>query len=210
MFRYSKVLVLAPHTDDGELGCGGFINRLIEGGSDVYYAAFSSCEKSVPDGLPKDILKREVKNATKKLGLSEEKLIILNYPVREFSAYRQQILEELIKLKNTIQPNLILCPSLNDIHQDHNVIAHEAVRAFKNYTILGYELPWNNLTICSSCFVKLRKENVMTKIEALKEYTSQEGRLYTKEESIIALAKARGIQINEEYAELFEVIRVVI
>ncbi|MEO8151003.1 MAG: PIG-L family deacetylase, partial [Bacteroidia bacterium] len=36
-----KVLVLAPHTDDGELGCGGSINRKIEEGSEVYYVAFS-------------------------------------------------------------------------------------------------------------------------------------------------------------------------
>ena len=31
---WRRVLVLAPHTDDGEFGCGGTIVRLIEGGSD--------------------------------------------------------------------------------------------------------------------------------------------------------------------------------
>ena len=30
-----KVLVLAPHTDDGELGCGGTVARLLEEGCEV-------------------------------------------------------------------------------------------------------------------------------------------------------------------------------
>ena len=51
MSSFKKVLVLAPHTDDGELGAGGFISKLIEDGADVYYMAFSTAEESVPEGL---------------------------------------------------------------------------------------------------------------------------------------------------------------
>ena len=29
MNNIKKTLVLAPHTDDGEIGCGGFINKLV-------------------------------------------------------------------------------------------------------------------------------------------------------------------------------------
>jgi len=32
IFNKSPVIVLAPHTDDGEIGCGGLISRLIENG----------------------------------------------------------------------------------------------------------------------------------------------------------------------------------
>ena len=90
-----NVLVLAPHTDDGELGAGGFISKLIEGGASVTYAAFSTAEESVPDHLPKDILKTEVRAATKKLGISENNLIIFNYQVRKLNYARQEILESL-------------------------------------------------------------------------------------------------------------------
>ena len=38
--KYKNVYVLAPHTDDGELGAGGFISKLIEEGANVYYFAF--------------------------------------------------------------------------------------------------------------------------------------------------------------------------
>ena len=37
-----KVLVLAPHTDDGELGCGGTVARLLEEGCEVHFAVFST------------------------------------------------------------------------------------------------------------------------------------------------------------------------
>ena len=51
-----RVVILAPHTDDGEFGCGGLIARLIEEGKDVFYASFSLAEESVPEGFPKDVL----------------------------------------------------------------------------------------------------------------------------------------------------------
>ena len=87
-----KILVLAPHTDDGELGCGGTISRFNREGATIYYVAFSICEESVPKGYPKNALEFEVAEATKILGIKEENLIIKYYPVRKFDSYRQNIL----------------------------------------------------------------------------------------------------------------------
>ena len=206
---FRKVLVLAPHTDDGELGAGGTIVKLIDSGADVYYAAFSTAEESVPDGFPKDILKTEVKNATLKLGISPEKLLIYNYQVRKLNYVRQEILEELIRLRKQINPELVFLPSLNDIHQDHSTVAQEGLRAFKQRTILGYELIWNNLNFSTSCFVKLNDKHIKRKSEALKEYASQSHRDYTSEKFVYSLATARGVQIGNDYAEAFEVIRLI-
>ena len=141
---FSKILIIAPHTDDGELGCGGTIARFIEEGKEVYYAAFSVAEKSVPEGFPKNELEIEVKRAMKILGVPENNLFIYRYEVRTFSYYRQDILEELVKLKKKLEPTLIFIPSLNDLHQDHKTIAEEGCRAFKTATLLGYEEPCNN------------------------------------------------------------------
>jgi LmbE family N-acetylglucosaminyl deacetylase len=207
--RFSRVLVLAPHTDDGELGAGGMIVKLINSGATVYYAAFSTAEQSVPTGFPKDILKTEVRNATRKLGIKEENLLIYSYEVRKLNYVRQEILEELTRVKNQLNPDLVLVPSLNDIHQDHSTIAQEGLRAFKQKTILGYELIWNNLDFRTSCFVKLERAHIQQKCDALKEYTSQRHRDYISEEFIFSLAKVRGVQIGCEFAEAFEVIRLV-
>ena len=38
---WQRALVLAPHTDDGEFGCGGTTARIVEAGCEVRYVAFS-------------------------------------------------------------------------------------------------------------------------------------------------------------------------
>lgn len=81
------------------------------------YVAFSTAQQSVPEGFPKDILKTEVKKATAQLGISPENLIIYNYEVRKLGYVRQEILEELIRLKKANSFDLVFIPSLHDIHQ---------------------------------------------------------------------------------------------
>ena len=207
MTKYQNILILAPHTDDGELGLGGSINYFIEQGKNVVYAAFSTAADSIPEGFPKDILKSEVKRATKKLGIKDENLIIFDYQVRKLSYVRQEILEELINIRKNFNFDLVFIPSLHDIHQDHTTIAQEGLRAFKNTTLLGYELIWNNLTFNTQCFISLEKRHLEAKIEALKEYKSQGARDYLSDEFILSLAKVRGVQVGCEYAEAFEVLR---
>ena len=207
MIDCNNVLVLAPHTDDGELGLGGTIHKLISMGKNVYYAAFSTAEKSVPEGFPRDVLKYEVKKATARLGIKPENLFIYDFEVRKLNYYRQEILEELINLRKEYRFDLIFIPSLHDIHQDHSTIAQEGVRAFKNVTVLGYELIWNNLSFNTQCFFQLSKENIDAKISALAEYRSQGLRNYLSPDFIYSLAKTRGVQIGSDYAESFEVIR---
>lgn len=205
--KFKNVLVLAPHTDDGELGAGATIAKLIECGANIYYAAFSTAETSVPEGFSKDVLKTEVREATSRLGIKKNNLIIFNYEVRKLNYARQEILEELIELRRKVHFNLVLMPSLKDIHQDHTTIAQEGLRAFKNTTILGYELIWNNLSFDTTSFVKLDKKHIQAKCDALKAYESQGNRDYMSDEFIFSLAKTRGVQIGAEYAESFEVVR---
>lgn len=205
--NYNNILVLAPHTDDGELGMGGTISHLVELGKNVTYVAFSTAQQSVPDGFPKDILKTEVKRATTQLGIRPENLIIYNYEVRKLGYVRQEILEELIRLRKANSFDLVFMPSLHDIHQDHTTVAQEGLRAFKNTTLLGYELIWNNLTFNTQCFVPLEQRHINAKVGALKEYKSQGSRDYLSEDFIFSLAKARGVQAGCTYAEAFEVVR---
>lgn len=207
---FHKILVLAPHTDDGELGLGGTIRKFIEEGKDVYYAAFSTADQSVPKGYPKDILATEVRNATQVLGIPSDHLFVYHFEVRKLSYVRQEILEELVKLRNKFHFDMVFMPSLHDIHQDHTTVANEALRAFKTTTLLGYELIWNNLSFDTDCFIQLEKRHIEAKCNALKEYHSQSHRDYTKDEFIYSLAHTRGIQVGCQYAEAFEVIRLFI
>ncbi len=209
-FNFKRALVLAPHTDDAEFGCGGTIAKMVEEGVDVYIAAFSACEKSVPKKYHSKILIQELKNATRLLGIPESNLFLFDFEVRIFNERRQDILQAIIDLRTRIDPEIVFMPSLDDIHQDHLIIAQEGLRAFKFCTILAYEMPWNNLIFATTSFVILEERFIQKKIDALKEYVSQAHRPYSNEEFIRSLARTRGVQINANYAETFNVLRWII
>jgi LmbE family N-acetylglucosaminyl deacetylase len=204
------ILILAPHTDDGELGCGGTIARYVEEGHKIIYAAFSTCHQSLPKGFAPDTLRTEVTNATSILGVQPQDLIIFDYEVRRFKEVRQNILEDIVSLNKKYDIDTVFVPSSTDIHQDHQVIYEEGLRAFKNKTIFGYEMPWNNISFNATSFIKLKKEHIDKKVLALQEYVSQNGRAYTSETFIRSLATVRGTQIGCEYAEAFDIIRMII
>ncbi len=208
--QVNRILVLAPHTDDGEFGCGASIAKFVLQGKEVYYAAFSLAEESVPPPFPKNILETEVKAATKILGINEKNLLLYRYKVRNFAYHRQEILEDLVKLNKDIYPDLVFMPSISDLHQDHTTIAHEGLRAFKRRSILCYELPWNNLNFSTNCFIIFGEKELNLKFKALDCYNSQKGRNYATDEFVKSLAITRGTQIGTKYAEVFEVVRWVV
>jgi LmbE family N-acetylglucosaminyl deacetylase len=205
-----KILLIAPHTDDIELGCGGSVAKWIEDGHEIKYVAFSDCNESLPEGFEKGTLKKEMEKATGILGIPMSNVQLFDMPVRKFLEHRQEILDILIVLRSEFKPDIVLIPSQNDIHQDHQVITNEALRAFKHCTIFGYELPWNQLKTNNNGFVSLKATHVDKKVSSISAYSSQQGKSYAKEEYIRALALTRGVQINHEFAEAFEIIRTII
>lgn len=206
---FSRVLVLCPHTDD-EFGCAGTIVRLLHAGADVRYIALSRCEISVPEGYARDVLVHECRRATAVLGINPEHVDIWDYPVRRFNEHRQDILERFVALRRQYTPELVLMPSTTDMHQDHNTVAQEGFRAFKHSSILGYELPQNLVAFHNSAFVRLSAQDLDRKIAAVSEYKSQSHRGYATAEFIRGLARVRGEQCNDQYAEAFELVRLVI
>jgi len=197
------ILVLCPHTDDGELGCGGTIAKYAEKGEEIHYIALS-----VPS--PKKQLLNELTEATKIIGIPKENIHILNYKWREFYTTRQSILDTFIKIRDKYKPETVYCPATTDTHQDHQVVCNEAVRAFREHTLLGYEIPRNNPYFHTHRFEILTKHHVQKKIKALQAYRSQYERSHWKPEHWKATMKLRGIQIGTEWAEAFEVIKEVI
>jgi LmbE family N-acetylglucosaminyl deacetylase len=207
--KFSPVLVVCPHTDD-EFGCAGTICRLVEAGVEVNYIALSRCETSVPEHYPKDILEKECRNCTSLLGLRLDQVEVWDYPVRHFPAHRQEILERFVALKRTYAPNLVLLPASKDIHQDHAIVNTEGVRAFKQTSILGYELPQNLVSFDNTATFRLEEKHLEQKTRALASYQSQTFRPYAAADFIRSLARVRGVQCNAKFAEAFEVIRLAI
>jgi len=205
--RDAPIVVLAPHTDDGELGCGGTIARLCREGYNVHYIAFCSCDENLLHGFPPGTLRKEVLRATRVLGIPEGQTQVLDFPVRHMNDHRQRVLDVLVALNRTINPQLVFCPTTEDVHQDHAVVATEAMRAFKMGTILGYEMPWNNITFHANFLIALEERDVGLKVAALKEYKSQQHRLYITDRYIRGHCHSRGVTIGREYAEAFTIYR---
>jgi N-acetylglucosamine malate deacetylase 1 len=206
---WKKALVLAPHTDDGELGCGGTMARLVEAGCEVHYVAFSIATRSLPPGFEPDTLAREVREATAELGIDADWLTVHDFDVRTFPERRQDILELLVQMWEDWKPDVVFQPSHHDVHQDHQTIAQEGLRAFKRTTILGYEVPWNNFDFSYGAYIALEKRHLERKVAALSRYASQQHRRYADSEYIWNLARVHGVNVNREYAECFQVYRIV-
>ena len=212
MLLPNRILVLAPHTDDAELGAGGSIAKWLEAGVHVHIAVFSTAEESLPAGSRPTRLADECHESLDVLGVPRANRTILGYPVRKLSYHRQEVLEHMVQLGRDIDPDWVLVPSGADLHQDHATIHDEAMRAFKHKTLLGYELPWNHITFSASAFVRLERRHLDTKWAALTRYASQleMGRPYFTPEFHDSLARVRGLQVKSEWAEAFELIRIVL
>jgi len=205
--KFKRVLALSPHTDDIEFGCGATLANLLTTGVRVKSIAFSAAEESVPEGLPIDTLRKEFAISHDLLGIPIEDREVLMFKVRHFPRDRQEILEVLVQLNLSYQPDLVLVPSTGDTHQDHKTIAEEAFRAFKRTSMWAYEVPWNQQVSKVNCFVGVSEVELQKKITAIEAYESQKHRKYTTNQFIRSLAVVRGGQMGVPLAEGFEVVR---
>jgi N-acetylglucosamine malate deacetylase 1 len=206
-----RIAIVTAHADDAENALGGTIVRFVEEGHEVHYFALSICEDSVPAGFARDILLKECASSTKVLGISPDLLTILRYPVRRIPEHRQEILDEFIRFRKTVEPDAVFSPSTADVHQDHATTSAEVIRAFRrSSSIYGYDFPWNVLYGAKlDLFYELGEDHLRKKVQALQAYKSQlvkEGNPL-REEYVRSLAIERGNRIGVKYAEAFEVIR---
>jgi len=201
-----NILVLSPHTDDTELGCGGSLTKWMEK-HHIYVVAFSPCVESIPEGWDVNSTKMEFTNSMQTLGCDYE---LLDFPVRRFPEYRQAILEEMVKLNKAVEPDLVIGSSINDLHQDHKVMAEEMLRAFR-CSILGYESPYNNRGFDPNYYERLTEEHLYRKKDLINLYESQKvkNQSYFSKEFVFGLARVRGSQVKSLYAEAFECYRFV-
>ena len=121
-----RILALSPHTDDVELCAGGTVARLVGDGLFVWVVAFGTGDMG--SGATGD----EYAAAMRVLGVTDFRLLD-QFPACHYPDHRQTILAQLEALRDEIHPELVLCPSLKDTHQDHATMAIETVRAFKYY-----------------------------------------------------------------------------
>jgi LmbE family N-acetylglucosaminyl deacetylase len=206
-----KYLFVGAHPDDIELGAGGTLAKALANGIECHSAVFSDFKNlsAKGQGVTNSQVGEESIAAQLQLGMKRKDIYFYSFPVRNFEDSRQDILQVLIDNFQGNQYTHIFIPNTLDIHQDHKVVATEAIRAFKFSSLFGYELPWNNVHSNINFYNILEQSQVNLKVNSLKLFISQKNRFYFAEDKIMTIMKFRGLQIGAEAAEAFEVIRYV-
>ena len=153
---FGKILIVAPHSDDESLGCGGAIALFGKYGADVSILVLSDGTLSHPNSVkfPKEKLRvlreKEIAEAAKILGVASEKITFFRFSDRnvpdENAENFQQAVERVKSFLGTEKPETIFVPWRRDPHPDHRA-AFQLISAAKTdfqqiieYPIWLYEL----------------------------------------------------------------------
>ena len=197
-----KILVLSPHPDDVELAMGAYLMRLAKADHKMITWIGSYCGIR----LEFDEALDEIWDKATYIIRPDDNTEML----RNFDKYRAGLLQWFYKYSNEIKPDIVFMPTLTDCHQDHQVVAQEAFRAFKKTTLISYIHPHNEQAIQPNYFVPISKKELEAKIKLTQIYKSQAHRHYMKPDFIRATARFYGTMIGVRYAEAFHVIRQIV
>ena len=216
-----NVLILSPHADDEILGCGGFISKYSKQNYNINVLILTNANKGAPEIYStKEIklIRNEAKIANNLIGT--KKLFFENLPAINLNNYPIYKITNIInKYILDINPEIVLIPSKNDIHDDHKIIFKAAkismrpnkisnLKKILSYEVLS-ETEWNEegKSFNPNYFVRLKKSDINNKVKAFLKYRSQVKKFPhpRSKEAIINLSRVRGSQAFIEYAEAFKV-----
>lgn len=122
-----RAMVVIPHPDDGEIGCGGTVARWVQQGCQVVYVLCTNGDKgsSDPDMTPEQlatIREQEQLKAARILGVSD--VVFLRYPdgtLEDTSEFREKVVQEIRRHR----PDVVFCadPFRQSfyLHRDHRI-----------------------------------------------------------------------------------------
>lgn len=203
-FFGKRVLFLGAHPDDIELGCGALLHH-IANQTEVLCVTLSDNQKN-PD--LKNVVGEHFQSM-QILGVTKEKIQIGPFATRVFPDARQEILEYFLKLRKDFKPDLIFVHSKQDIHQDHNVMTDEALRAYRGITVLGFDVVRSSYGFFPHFIVGVTEEDVNKKIEALSQYATYREKYYFNSELTRSIMVRHGALAELPFAEGFDILRIV-
>ncbi len=203
-FFGQRVLFLGAHPDDIELGCGALIAHIVNQ-TEVLCATLSDNQKN-PD---LSHLVEEHYESMAVLGVPEEQIVLGAFETRRFPHLRQEILEYLIQLKRSFKPEIVFVHTKADIHQDHQTVTEEALRAFRGTSVLGYDVIRSSYGFFPSFLIEVSEADVDKKIAALSKYSTYASRYYFEPEITRATLVRNGAICERRYAEGFDILRIV-
>jgi LmbE family N-acetylglucosaminyl deacetylase len=186
------------------LGCGALLHQIVNK-TDVLCVTLSDNQKN-PD---LQNVKGEHYESMAVLGVPKDRIILGPFITRIFPDTRQEILEYFLNLRRDFKPDLIFVHSKQDVHQDHNTMTDEALRAFRGITVLGFDVVRSSYGFFPNFLTEVTEVNVNKKIEALSKYETYRDRYYFNSELTRSIMVRHGALAERPFAEGFDILRIV-
>ena len=193
-----SVLAVGAHPDDIEIGAGGTLLSLAETWPGI------RARYVVLTGTPPRRLEAQ-QGAAEFLPGANLTLEFHDLPEGRLPAVWDQVKDALEKIAASFTPDLIITPSAHDAHQDHRTIAEIMPTVFRHELQLAYEIPkWDGDLGRPTMYVPMSSQLARRKVELLhKCFPSQRARDWWDDEVFLGLARLRGMECREPYAEAF-------
>jgi len=194
-----RVLAIGAHSDDIEIGAGGAILSWIASGAEV---SVDWCALSAPGERADEARASAMEFLA---GAKQADIHLGDFRDGYLPAERTAVKDWVEGLKRLEKPDVILCHQRNDAHQDHRLVCELTWNTFRDHLILEYEIPkWDGDLGQPNIYVPLSANVLAKKIELLhKHFGTQRSKAWFDDETFRALARLRGVECRERYAEAF-------
>ena len=201
-----RVLAVAPHPDDIEIGCGGTLIKLAKAGHEIFLAIMT---KGDAGGNPGQRQKEQ--EAAAKI-YKAKKIFWLGFHDTRVPLGKESI-DALDKVMREVKADLVFAPHAEDTHQDHRNTANQVISATRyTHNVLFYEVP-SSVNFQPDVFVIIGSV-LETKYRALRAHKSQVNKVNVADLSIIDCARSmahfRGYQGRVKAAEGFKALRMLL
>jgi LmbE family N-acetylglucosaminyl deacetylase len=143
------------------------------------------------------------------LGVPAEKVIVGTFETRRFQQFRQEILEYMLKIRNSFNPDIVFVHTRADLHQDHSTVTEEGLRAFRGTTVLGYDVIRSSYGFFPHFLVEVNESDVNAKIRALNAYHTYADKYYFDPELTRSILVKNGALAERKFAEGFDILRII-
>jgi LmbE family N-acetylglucosaminyl deacetylase len=201
--RPQRILAIGAHPDDIEIAAGATLAKMRDSGNYVFGLILTYGTEG--GNAARRLL--EARKGAEFLGLDDYK--VHEFPDTRLFENSNEVLQVIEATINQIKPDIIYTHSAHDIHQDHQVVHDATLRAARRASnILCYESPSVSSEFSPQYFVEV-SDYVEVKIEAIRAHWDQRKKPYVKQEKVRSKLAFRGEQARVDYAEGFEVVRMV-
>jgi LmbE family N-acetylglucosaminyl deacetylase len=224
--KNEKLLVVAPHSDDEVLGCGGLISKIKKEGGKVFVLIFNLGFEKNDTKESQDKRKQEIKEAMNALKVDDYHLVHEKADDnRDLDVEPLHSLIEVIESTSNvslekISPTIVAIPTIFSHHQDHVHVHNACIAALRpistpvSSVVLSYEAPehsrWSSSGVFEPNFFVEIDDVIENKIMAFSKYNSQIRLGGRDADSIRSQAKYRGQEVGKNLCEAFYVHRFIL